>query len=190
MINGLNFLRKSNVWRIYPDDKWVSGNWRVCLSGSEKEFAIVNLSSYLLASAAVFAAEYRMRELRYTGRNSPDIWTSRSSRIGHIYMYIYIYRPMYPTIFRRGPVFLLTVARGEGDRRVKNASYFARLYLCLPYISRALDLSPAFVPREIYRYMCAEALIPQPFLHPVLPLAPLELFLVGILCVRIDSCPI
>lgn len=125
MINYLNFLRESNIRRVYPDDKWVSGNWRVCLSGSEKEFAVINLSSYLLASATVFAGKYRMRELRYTGRNSSDMWASRSSRMGHIYSF-----DVSRDFSQRTGFFFWRW--GGGDRRVKNASYFARfIYTCL-----------------------------------------------------------
>lgn len=146
MNSGFNFLKESNVRKVYPDDKWVSSNWRVCLSGSAKEFAVVNLSSYLLASAAMFAGEYRMRKLRYTGRNSPDIWASGWSRMGHI--------PFVSRDFSQegDGGFVLTGARGW-DRRVKNASYFARLYLCPPYISRAPDLSPALISRGIPIYV-------------------------------------
>lgn len=134
----------------------------------------------------MFASEYRMRELRYTGRNSPDIWASRSSTMGHTY------RSIYPAIFCRGR---LPSDNSAGEvRRVKNASYFARLYLCLPYISRTLDLSPAFVSASnIPIYVC-RSINSATILTSLLPFVLLEiareLFSVGILRVRVDSCPI
>jgi len=95
----------------------------------------------------------RMRELRYKGRSSPDGWIDR---VGWL---IYIVRCI-PRFFA-GSEFLLMVARR--DRRVKNASYFARLYLCLSYISDTEFIAGFRSTRDTDMYV--EALISRPFLH-------------------------
>ena len=165
MINYLNFLRESNIRRVYPDDKWVFGNWRVCLSGSEKEFAVVNLSSYLLASAAVFTGKYRMRELRYTGRNSSDIWASRSSRIGHIYSF-----DVSRDFSQRIRFLLLTVARGRSTG-LKMPVILRALFIPALYLTNAGFITGFRFPWEIPIYVCRSINF-TPILTFFLPFVP------------------
>jgi len=140
-INGFNFLRKSNVRRVYPfDDKRYLAIVSMFIGVRKRIRRRKFIVLFTRISGYVCRRISRMRELRCKGRSSPDIWMSRSNRMAHIYV------RCIPRFFA-GSEFLLMVARR--DRRVKNASYFARLYLCLPYISWTLNLSPAFVLRGI-----------------------------------------
>lgn len=77
---------------------------------------------------------------------------------------------------------------------VKNAMLFC-VPLFMPALYLAGFIAVAFISQEIYQYIYAEALIPEPFLHLSYPSPPTWgrariIFGRNSERVRIDSCPI
>jgi len=125
----------------------------------------------------------RIRELRYKGRSSPDIWMSRSNRMAHIY------RSMYFAIFRRERV---SSDGGEGIGGLK-MPVILRVFIYACLISRGHWIYRRLSFYEGYRYVC-RGINFAPILISLLLFTPFEttseLFSVGILRVRADSCAI